>query len=395
MNSKYLIVGAGGALGFAFTKAIQEAGETATLLVRNRASLTEKLGDLTGLTIVEGDVNDTEFLKNIASGVSFIFHGVNVSYEHWATAMPVMTRSVIDAAEHADATVIFPGNNYNYGQIDQPISEITPFNPNTNVGKVRVKLERMLQLATDQGRIRTLVVRLAEIWGPNVANKQFAPVFENAPKGKAMPWMISTKVPQQLLYGPDAGRAIALLTKCDDLKPYEVFNICGTRVKSIESWLQEISNVAGKPAKISVMPKAMVSVLGFFIPVLKEIKSMAYKYETSIMLNDNRFTALYPDFHQTPMRQAIAETLEWFAANGKDSKKNQAIRKVSKVDAAVKFAVDNLAIGIFPAVIALIATQVPMLEGFVMYLAVAAGIYWTPALHNLSNKFRRSTRRPV
>ena len=93
MNSKYLIIGANGAIGFAFTKAIQEAGETATLLVRNRIDVTEKLGDLTGLTIVEGDVNDTDLLKNIATGVSFVFHGANVSYEHWATAMPVMTRS--------------------------------------------------------------------------------------------------------------------------------------------------------------------------------------------------------------------------------------------------------------------------------------------------------------
>lgn len=390
MNNKYLITGANGVIGFSFTKAIQEAGETATLLVRNRRDVIEKLGDLTGLTIVEGDVNDTEFLKNIASGVSFIFHGANVSYEHWATAMPVMTRSVIDAAEHAGATVIFPGNNYNYGQIDQPISEITPFNPNTNVGKVRVKLERMLQLATDQGRIRTLVVRMADIWGPNVANKQFAPIFENARNGKAMPWMISTKIPQQLLYAPDAGRAIALLTSRDDLKPYEVFNIGGTRVESIESWLKDIGHVAGLPAKISVMPKALISVLALFIPVLKEIKSMAYKFETSVMLNDDRFSKLYPDFHQTPMRQAIADTLTWFAENGKGSKKNRAIRKASKVDSVVKFTVDNIAIGIFPAVIALIATGVPMLEGFAMYFAVAAGIYWTPALHNLTGKLRNA-----
>lgn len=388
MNNKYLIIGATGAIGFAFTKAIQEAGETATLLVRDRISTIEKLGDLTGLTIVEGDANDTALLQNIASGVSFIFHGANVSYEHWATAMPIMTRSIIDAAEHASATIIFPGNNYNYGQIDQPISEITPFNPNSNVGEVRVKLERMLQLATDQGRIRTLVVRMSEIWGPSVANKQFAPIFENAPIGKAMPWMISTKVPQQLLYAPDAGRAIALLTNRDDLKPYEVFNIGGTQVKSIESWLQEIGNVAGKPAKISVMPKAMISILSHFIPVLKEIKSMAYKFETTIILNDDRFSALYPDFRQTPMRQAITETLAWFTKNGKDSKKNRAIRRASKVDGLVKFTVDNIAIGVFPAVIALIAAGVPMLDGFAMYLAVAAGIYWTPALHILTGKLR-------
>ena len=318
MSSKFLIIGATGALGYSVTKAVQESGETATLLVRNRAVAVAKFGDLNGLTIVEGDVNDEQLLKELAAGTQFIFHGANVPYQNWAKAMPVMTRSVIAAAEHSGATIIFPGNNYNYGQIDQPINEITPFNPNTSLGKTRVELERMLQLASDQGRIRTLVVRLAELWGPNVTNKQFAPVFENAPKGKPLPWMIATNVPQQLLYSPDAGRAIVRLTGRQNTQAYEVFNIGGTRVASMDAWLKTVGDVAGKAAKISVIPKAMLSTLGLFIPLLRSVRSLAYKFETSIILNDDRFTAQFPDFRMTPMREAIRETLDWFAASGKN-----------------------------------------------------------------------------
>ncbi|MGR3291155.1 MAG: NmrA family NAD(P)-binding protein [Paracoccaceae bacterium] len=123
MTSKYLIIGATGALGNAFAKALQEANEPAILLVRNRRKAIKLFGDTTGFTLVEGDVNDTALLKEISKGVSFIFHGASVSYEHWATAMPVMTRNIIEAAEHSGATVIFPGNNYNFGKIDQPINE--------------------------------------------------------------------------------------------------------------------------------------------------------------------------------------------------------------------------------------------------------------------------------
>lgn len=178
MTSKYLIIGGTGTLGHAFTKALQEANEPAILLVRNRRKAIKLFGDTTGLTLVEGDVNDTALLKEISKGVSFIFHAGSVSYEHWAAAIPVMTRSIIEAAEHSGATVIFPGNNYNFGKIDQPITENTPFNPSAPLGKVRVDLEKMLQQATDQGHIRTLVVRMAELWGPNVTNKQFAPIFK-------------------------------------------------------------------------------------------------------------------------------------------------------------------------------------------------------------------------
>ncbi|MCP4382821.1 MAG: NAD-dependent epimerase/dehydratase family protein [Hyphomicrobiales bacterium] len=392
MHSKYLIIGGTGAIGFAVTKALQEAGESATLLVRNRTAAAEQLGDLSGLTLVEGDVNDTALLKDMAVGADFIFHGGNVPYDKWAKAMPVMTRNVIDAAEHAGATVIFPGNNYNYGETDQPISEITPFNPNTRLGQVRVELEKMLQRATDQGRIRTLVVRMAEIWGPNVTNKQFAPIFENALKGRKLPWIISASTPQQLLYSKDAGRAIVLLTRRDDLDPYAVFNLAGTRVPSMESWLKQVGEIAGKPAGVSVLPKRMLSVLGTFVPILREVRSMAYKYETSVLLNDDRFTGLYPDFHQTPMPEAMAETLKWFADNGENSNRNRnrnrAKRRKTRVDAVVRFAVDNVAIGVFPVAIGLAATQIPALEGFAMYMAVAAGIYWTPGLHGLTDKLR-------
>ena len=313
MSSKFLIVGANGAIGYAVTKAIQEAGETATLLVRDRARTVELVGDLTGLTIVEGDVNDTQLLKDVASGTEIIFHGASVPYQYWASAMPIMTRNVIEAAEHSGGTVIFPGNNYNYGQTNQPISEITPFRPNTLLGETRVELERLLQSASDEGRIRTLVVRFAEIWGPNVTNKQFAPVFENAPKGKSLPWLISADVPQQLLYNLDAGRAIVRLTQRESTQPYEVFNMGGTQVESIRSWLRTVGDVAGKPARISVIPKVVVSALAPFIPVLKSIRSLAYKFETSVILNDDRFTQRFPEFQQTPMRQAIRETLDWFA----------------------------------------------------------------------------------
>lgn len=388
MPNKYLIIGATGALGHAFAMAVQEAGQQATLLVRDRRKAVAAFPNTCGFTIVEGDVNDTAFLKSIAEGCNFIFHGANASYEHWAAAMPIMTQSVIEAAEHSGATVIFPGNNYNFGKTDQPISEITPFNPAAPLGKVRVDLEKMLQRATDQGRIRTLVVRMAEIWGPNVTNKQFAPVFENALKGKAMPWLISTEPAQQLLYAPDAGRAMVALTQDRAREDYEVFNVGGTLVPSVRSWLEQIAEVAGLPAKISVAPKLMVSLLGRVIPVMREVASLSYKFETTVVLNDAKFRAAHPEFAQTPMTNAIAETLAWFNANGADAPANRTARRKGRIDSAVRFCVDNLAIGIFPVILAFLATQLPVLEGFLPYLAVAAGIYWTPGLHRLTKTVR-------
>lgn len=385
MANTYLIIGATGAIGYAVTKAVQEIGETATLLVRDKKKASKLLGDLSGLTVVEGDIYDTKQLCQLAKGHSFIFHGSNASYEHWASAQPAMMKSVIEAASASGATVIFPGNNYNHGPIEQPISEITPFNPTTELGRVRVEVEKMLQLAVDQRRVRALVVRLAEIWGPNVTNKQFAPVFENILRGKAMPWLISAKTPQQLLYNLDAGRAIVALSRRTESNAYDVVNIGGETVPSIETWLDEVAHAAGKPAKVSVTPKAIVNMLGHLIPVMREVASMSYKFDQTISLNDDRFRAMQPEFRLTPMNVALEETLAWFRTFGTHSKATRAERRNRLKKLIWSFVVDNIAIGIFPALIAVIASLVPQLKDAAIYIAVAAGIYWTPGLHKLAN----------
>jgi len=313
---------------------------------------------------------------------------VSVPYHQWNAVMPVITQNIIEAAEHANATIIFPGNNYNFGKTDQLISEVTPFDPCAPTGRVRVTLERMLQHATDHGRIRTLVVRMAELWGPNVTNKQFAPVFENALKGWVMPWLISADTPQQLLYAPDAARAILMLTERTGTQPYEVFNLGGTMVPSIRGWMQSIAQTTGEGSKVSVTPLIVVRALGVLIPLMREVSALSYKFNTTVALSDAKFSSAFPNFRQTDMQTAIAETLKWFAANGSAAPQQIAAKKARRRETLFRFVVDNIAITVFPAALALAASQIPFLQSFLPYLAVAAGIYWTPGLHKLTQGWR-------
>ena len=56
----------------------------------------------------------------------------------------------------------------------------------------------------------------------------------------------------------------------------------------------------------------MVSALGLFLPVLREVKEMLYLYENTVLLNDDKVRAAFPDFQSTPMKQALTDTLAWF-----------------------------------------------------------------------------------
>lgn len=312
MKKRYLILGATGSIGCGFTRVLLDEEEEVTILVRGREKAVRLFGQPDNLEIVEGDVMTPHLLQELARNKDVIFHGLNASYEHWASFMPPATQQVIEAAEQARATLLFPGNNYNFGNVRQPISELTPFNPCSPLGVVRVELEKMLKAAADRGAARVIILRLAEVWGPNVMNKGVAPIFDKALAGKAIPWFIRTDIPQQWVYNLDAGRIFYALSQREGSRNFEVFNYGGATVPTMRSWMEQIARQADAPFREKVMPKWMMRLLGLFILVVREVNSLAYKYENSILLDDRKLYAILPDFQATPMERAIDEALHWY-----------------------------------------------------------------------------------
>lgn len=130
--------------------------------------------------------------------------------------------------------------------------------------------------------------------------------------GKALPWLVNIDIPHQLVYTPDAAEIIVRLMLRGPEKPCEVWNYGGSTVPSMRSWFNQISAITGKPLKTQVYSRFIISVLGLFMPVLREVKEMLYLYENTILLNDSKVRAAFPDFQPTLMKGALTETLDWF-----------------------------------------------------------------------------------
>ena len=188
-NQNHLILGAAGALGYGHVKALLERGAQVTVLVRSAEQAHVLFGEHENLDIAVGDIYDRVQMRRLARGKDFIFHGLSVSYEHWSTAMPAMTERVLEAAAEAGATVIFPGNSYSYGDTSSPISELTPHHPNSKLGEVRRQMERLLQAHAEETGLPVLVMRFAEVWGPNVTNRHASTeeLFETPSCSKTQP----------------------------------------------------------------------------------------------------------------------------------------------------------------------------------------------------------------
>lgn len=315
-----LVLGATGSIGYAVTANLLARQLPVTILVRNRAKAEALFPSQPTLTIVEGDVQDTALLNRAALGKDFVFHGINYPYHQWFGNMDTVTNKVIDAARQTHATIILPGNVYNFGLIAEPIREDSRPNPCTRKGQLRVEIEAMLEQAAKVGTCRVLNVRLPDFWGPNVLNEGMKPIFDNALTGKALPWIVNADIPHQLVYTSDAAEIIVRLLlrtwnrgrQMADTS-YEVWNYGGTTEPSMRAWFGQISELAGKPAKVQVYSRFMIGLLGVFMPVLREVKEMLYLYDNTIVLDDQKVRTLFPDFRPTPMNEALVTTLTWYA----------------------------------------------------------------------------------
>jgi nucleoside-diphosphate-sugar epimerase len=138
------------------------------------------------------------------------------------------------------------------------------------------------------------------------------PIFENALAGKPMQWLVRTDIPHQLVYIRDAGELFVRLAELEGLSAYEVFNFGGITVKSVKDWFKDIAKIAGVRPRVKALPKFAISLLSPFVPIMREIKEMAYLFENSILLNDDKLKQRLPDFKPTDMDITIRETLDWF-----------------------------------------------------------------------------------
>ena len=314
MKSEILILGSTGSIGYAFAGNLISKNIAITVLVRDVAKANNLFKSNPLVEIIRGDVQDLVLLKQLSTDKKYIFHGINYPYDKWFGNMDTATMKIIEAASINKAMIIFPGNVYNYGNLPI-IKEGSPQNPSTRKGNLRVELEKMLYEAAYAGKCNVLNVSLPDFWGPNVLNEGIKPIFMNALKGKALPSMIRTDIPHQMVFTKDAAEIMVRLMQRGLEKPYENYNYGGYIHPTLKGFLNQISRLANTPEKITTYPKWLFSILGIFNPVMKEVKEMLYLFEGTVILDDSKVRKLFPDFKETSMDEAITETLNWFREN--------------------------------------------------------------------------------
>ena len=302
MTQTVLILGGSGKIGTHAAEAFWNAGWT----VRQYDRAT---GDMTAA----------------AMGADVIVNGLNpANYANWAKTIPAITRQVIAAAKASNATVIIPGNIYNFGNQPGALNETTPQIPHTRKGKIRVEME---QAYRDAG-VRTIVLRAGNFIDPNHNADVMSLFILREAKRAKIAYSGAPDIAQAYAYLPDWARAAVALAEMRETRadfedlpfPGHSFDMAALKA--------HLDRVTGRTFRLTAFPWWIMTAISPFVEMARELGEMRYLYEMDHWIGAQKFNRLLPDFQPTPLGEVMEAGLP------ADIHPNKAVRPSSQPIAA-------------------------------------------------------------
>lgn len=219
-------------------------------------------------------------------------------------------RATIDACIKHNAKLVFFDNVYMYDINAIPhITENSPINPPSKKGAVRSQIAEMLLSEVKAGKLTALIARSADFYGPN-NDKSFLieVVYKNIKKGKKPNWFINADKKHSFTYTPDAAKATALLGNTADAYgqvwhlPTDKNTLTGKEMITLFTNEMNVDN------KVFVLPMWLLKLLGWFMPLMREMPEMMYQYDRDYIFDSSKFDQRF-NFSTTTYQQGVKATV--------------------------------------------------------------------------------------
>ena len=271
---KVLVLGSNGRLGAAVTTAFAQAGWR--VLAQRRASGQVALAaDVTQVVVDPIDVDRTE---SLVGKVDVIVHAANPPYADWERVSAGLLGATIELAKRTGATILFPGNIYNFGP-SQPeqLLEDTPQRPVSKKGQIRAHLERMLQQAASDG-VQSVVLRAGDFFGSGSGSWFDLATVKDIEKGKVTT-LSPPNTKHSWAYVPDLATMFVRVAEARDTLPkFSVMNFAGYAI-TMEEMTAALGRVTGRALTLKRFPWAFIRVASVVVSSWRELPELRYMWE--------------------------------------------------------------------------------------------------------------------
>lgn len=304
MSRTVLILGAKGRFGRAASKAFLDRGWTIKAFARSRPDKATE-----SIEWIAGDATQAGQVAAAAPGCELIVNALTPPYSRWTETIPLYTRAAIAGAEASGASIIVPGNVYNFGRLmPGGLSEDTPHRASSRLGLARIDMEAAYRAAAGRG-VRTLILRAGDFLEREATGNWFdSQITAKLGKGIVVyPGPLDSV--HSWAYLPDLGRAAAELAEIrHTFEPFEVVHFPGYAMTGGEL-VKRLETLAGRPLAVKTIPWPMIRLLSLFKPDLRGVVEMSYLWRTPHRMDGAKFSSLLPRFAPTPVQAALADAV--------------------------------------------------------------------------------------
>jgi len=265
---------------------------------------------------VKADLLHAEQAIRVLEGASYVYLCVGIAYNSniWAKEWPVVMQNVITACERAKAKLIFVDNVYMYGPapLKVPFDESHAQNPSSKKGEIRKIIADMLMDAHKEGRIKIVIGRSADFYGPNAINSSFYISFIKRMKmGQNALSLGKVDVKHTYSYTLDNGSALVALALDEDTYG-QVWHLPVSRPVTATEVVNVLNEILGTGKSVKMLPRFLFYIMAVLTSPIKEIKEMSYQFDDPYIMNDDKFRKHFPDFRITALEDGLRAMVKSF-----------------------------------------------------------------------------------
>lgn len=237
-------------------------------------------------------------------------HCANVPYNEMVSKLIPLGEVIMEAANQRGLKVVAVDGIYPYGRKQMDIvTEEHPKHPHTKKGKIRLAFEQML-FSSDWNQVQTMIVRLPDYYGPTANQASYlGSTLESIAAGKPAFFIGNMHVPREYVYLPDAAKMIVELAS-REFAYGQNWNIPGSGIISGREIVRIAQKASGIAKPVIPLGKIGLSLLGMFIPVMKEVVEMLYLTEEPLILSREKYNRLIGPIPATQFEQGITATIQ-------------------------------------------------------------------------------------
>ncbi len=260
-----------------------------------------------GATARRADITDAAQLAAAVADAGVVYQSAQPEYHRWQQEFRALQQAVIDAVAHSGSLLVVVENLYGYGPVEARMVESLPLRASTKKGAVRARMYLDLVEAHQNGRIRMVVARASDFFGPDVDGSAFGGRFVSQVRaGKKVDILGDPDALHTVTFVPDLAEAMVRLGEAPDTWG-RAWHVPNAPAVSQRQLVDTAARAAGTRPTARSVARWQLKAIGMFSAPMREMVEMAYEFEHDFVVDHRDYTARFGD-HATPLVDAFAET---------------------------------------------------------------------------------------